>query len=72
MNKLTLDKNLKWVNTMVERIRNGNVSDTERVRVLDKLNWLYKWKHISAKEYLVLTDRVYYAYVDGGLIKDDR
>lgn len=71
MNKSTLDNKLKWVNTMVERIRNGNVTDAERVRVLTTLDWLYKWKHISIKEYLILADRVYYAYIDRGLLKDD-
>lgn len=61
----------KQFDTMWKRISQMRAEDSVevRIKIIDKVEWLYRWKKISTEEYAKLVSFMFHKYQDFGFLK---
>ena len=54
----TIDNKLKFINTVIEKIRRGTATMSEIDKACDTITWLWKWKVIDREESGRLADEI--------------
>ena len=58
INQKTIDNKLKFINTVIEKVKHGTATMSEIDKACDTIAWLWKWKAIDREESGRLADRI--------------
>lgn len=62
----SVERRLKQMEKNIERF--SQLQEYERIYMVDYLQWLYHYKHITRKQFQDLRDRIYKKYEEGEIL----